>query len=235
MLSVAVCDDEELFCRQIGEYVHTLADSLQIAVEMEAYTSAEALLARKKAPDILFLDIEIGEENGIATARRLRAGDGRDTVIVFMTNHIRYAPEGYKVQAYRYLLKPISYTQFCDEVSVIFRQAGRPTAFLVHTANGDSHVRPDDLRFIETEPGKRLMFHTRNDVLEASGTLTPWAKQLGENFFRIHSSFLLNLQDVKRVEKESVLLSGGEELPISRHRRKAFLEALSAFVKKERF
>lgn len=234
MLTVAICDDEAVFCQQIRDYVERLAGELQIPVQIRCYADADALLAQAQEPDVLFLDIQIGKDNGIAVAREIRERN-RNLVLIFMTNFIQYAVEGYTVQAFRYLLKPIDYTQFRDEVRVVFQELHKAEALAVHTAQGEHYVRPNEIRYIETEYGKRLKIHTDGAVLETSGTLSPWEKQLGADFFRVHSSFLLNMMDVRRLGRDTVLLSGGEEIPISKHRRKSFQDALTAYVKGEKF
>ena len=234
MLTVTICDDETVFCDQIRDYVLRLSEELQIPVSVQCFSDAQQLLQQTGEPDVLFLDIQIGKDNGIAVARQIREKN-RNLVLIFMTNFIQYAVEGYTVSAFRYLLKPIDYTQFRDEVAVVFQELHKAAALAVHTPQGEHYVRPNEIRFIETEYGKRLRIHTDSAILETSGTLSPWEKQLGGDFFRVHSSFLLNMMDVRRLGRDTVLLSGGEEIPISKHRRKSFQDALTAYVKGEKF
>ena len=89
------------------------------------------------------------------------------------------------------------------------------------------------IRYVETLYGKKLLFHTGNSAIEISGTLSPWEKKLGPGFFRVHSSFLVNMKEVRSIGHSVVTLSGGEELPISRYRKKEFQNALMRFASDE--
>ena len=230
MLQIAICDDEPAFCQQVAEYSEILAKSMEIPVSVSTYTMPMDLLSQSSLPDVLFLDIQMGEYNGIEIAREIRKRSS-NLVLIFMTNYIQYAVDGYTVQAYRYLLKPITYTQFCDEVRDVFTLRRKKEPHLIHTASGDYFLAAEDIRYIETSYGKKLLIHSNHGVLETNGTLSPWETKLGENFFRVHNSFLVNLKDIRKLETTSILLSGGELIPVSRHRRNALQSALMSFVR----
>ena len=230
MLQIAICDDEPAFCRQVAEYSERLSESLEIPVSISIYTSPMELLSRDSLPDVLFLDIQMGEYNGIEIAREIRKRSS-DLVLIFMTNYIQYAIEGYTVQAYRYLLKPITYTQFCDEVRDVFALRRKREPVPIHTASGDYFLAVEDIRYIETAYGKKLLIHSNQGILETNGTLSPWESVLGNNFFRVHNSFLVNMKDIRKLETNSIFLSTGECIPLSRHRRNALQSALMNYVR----
>ena len=226
MLTVAICDDEDVFCRQVEEYTLKLAESLNIPVSVNTYTDPEVLLNL----EILFLDIQLETHNGIDVAKIIRQRS-ESLVLIFMTNYIQYAVDGYTVQAYRYLLKPISYTQFHSEVQDVFISLERTATHVIHTADGDYYLKPSDIRYIETAYGKKLIIHSKKETIETYGTLSPWETELGNHFFRVHNSFLVNMGDIRHLGQNHVLLSAGEELPVSKHRRKALQNALMQYVK----
>jgi DNA-binding LytR/AlgR family response regulator len=109
-MNVLVCDDD----RQV---VDSVIESLKHQIEetntaSKFYGFSQPSQVNLSLPyDIALLDIDMGEINGIDFARKLRAENG-NIVIIFITNFIQYAPEGFEVQAFRYLLKPISSLSF---------------------------------------------------------------------------------------------------------------------------
>ena len=105
---IAVCDDSEADRRYLSGQVSHWAREAGHTAEIVAFDSAESFLfryAEKNDYDILLLDIEMGEMDGVTMAKTLRRGN--DTVqIVFITGYSEYIAEGYEVDALHYLMKP---------------------------------------------------------------------------------------------------------------------------------
>ena len=101
-MNLLVCDDDR---QDLDRITALLAGPCQeVGAKLMATTRPEEL-EDLSCFDLAFLDIDMKEMNGLTLARRLRAARP-DAVIVFITNFVQYAPEGYEVQAFRYLLKP---------------------------------------------------------------------------------------------------------------------------------
>ena len=105
-MRIAVCDDEERFRLDIKKHIDKIYNSLDVVVD--CFSGGKELIASFEARpyDLVFLDIEMPEMDGITLAKKLR--DMNDKIyIVFLTGHVEYALEGYEVNALRYLTKPI--------------------------------------------------------------------------------------------------------------------------------
>ena len=105
-MKIAVCDDESIFQEQLKTELEQYYRSLDVLVE--CYSSGEELLMdyAKKHHDIVFLDIEMEGMNGLQVARQLHEKN-RNLPIVLVTTHTELAMEGYEVQAFRFLSKPV--------------------------------------------------------------------------------------------------------------------------------
>jgi DNA-binding LytR/AlgR family response regulator len=181
--------------------------------------------------DVLLLDIEMERVSGMAAARRVRELDD-DVVIVFITNSPRYAVGGYEVQALSYLLKPVAYPAFAQEMDRVLAQlARRERRTLLFQADG-AHHRVDlaDIVYLETA-GHRVLIHTHTATHSVVSSLKALEAELdGAAFQRCNSGYLVNLAHVTGVEQSECRLRDGTVLPISRPKRKAFLAALAAHI-----
>ena len=107
MLRILLCDDDARMLDKIHSKVRETMDALGEKVSISKYTNADMIgTAALAAADLALLDVDLEKKdyNGVDLARRLRAAQP-DCVIVFITNYLDYAPEGYEVQAFRYVLK----------------------------------------------------------------------------------------------------------------------------------
>ncbi|HBF5972103.1 TPA: response regulator, partial [Clostridioides difficile] len=109
MIKIAICEDEKEQQELLKRYINQIFDALSVKCRLEVFNSGEELLeGYSKDTDVLLLDIQMGQINGIDTARKVRVLDDK-VEIIFITALIEYALEGYEVRAYRYLIKPVKY------------------------------------------------------------------------------------------------------------------------------
>ena len=136
--------------------------------------------------------------------------------------------ESYEVAALDYLVKPVSYPRFCRSLERACRRICQQAEHILTIKNNDGvfRLRAKDLVYVEVF-SHRLVLHTTAGVVSYSGTLAALEKDLGNGFFRCHSSFLINLEQVTRLDGADVVL-GSERLPVSKYRRKMLLAALAA-------
>ena len=107
MIHIAVCDDEEYFRLREKKLVGEYMEKRKYSYTIDTYSSGKEMLDAANVPlqyDIIFLDINMEELDGLETARRIREISAKVS-IVFVTAYITYALDGYKVNAVRYLLK----------------------------------------------------------------------------------------------------------------------------------
>lgn len=244
MFRIAICEDEKA---QI-EYLKKLVEQWQLMsgekVSMDAYSSAEQFLfeTEGKAPyDLLLLDIQMGQMNGVELARKVREQDAK-VKIVFLTGIKDYAIEGYEVGAIRYLLKPVKETelftlldQLCADAKeqkedyVLFQTGGMTNRVLfseILYAEADGHyvvlktVCKEDANREKTWKWKENI-SARSEELEAKG------------FFLLRRGLYVNLAKVEQIGKTECVLENGEVLPVSKARYQALNEAFITYYKGE--
>ena len=232
MLSIAVVDDEKNFsdalCRMIRRFAEKENTEVDITCFEDGIDIAEEFRSRW---DIIFLDIQMEHLDGLAAARRIRACD-KDVVLIFVTTMAQYAINGYEVDAFDYILKPLSYPQFELRMLKAVREVEKKKAhssIYLKKYSDVVKVSTDDILYIEVA-GHTLRYVTAGETYEKRATIGDAEKELtGLPFARCSLSFLVNLKRIDRVSGDTVIL-GQHQLPISRNRRKEFLQAFSDYL-----
>ena len=230
-MRVAVVEDEKEQREQLQTYITQYAQEAGMSIEVELFPSGRELLEGYSSKyDVILLDIEMPEIDGMETARQIRTQD-EEVVLMFVTNLAQYAINGYGVGALDFVLKPVNYYTF----SVRFARA---IARARQRENGQILLNlPDCVRKINTQQiyyvevqNRMLHYHTEEGEFVLRGTMQQAEQQLERyHFVRCNHWYLVNLRHVTELRRDTVLV-GETELEISRRNRKAFLTALTAYV-----
>ncbi len=232
-LKIVVCDDDAETAAAVAGYARRLCDELGCPAEVDAYTDGSLLLdAWPAGVDFLFLDVEMPLVSGMEVAREVRARDSR-VAIVFVTSFDRYAVKGYEVGAYRYLLKPLPYERFAEEMAPTFRCAIRERSPHVYLkSEGTVYcLRPYEILYVETRRNHRIAAHLADRQIEAYGTMAQMETLFADaSFFKCHASYLVNLACVASFAPDALVMDDGASIPVSKHRRRALKEAFLAYA-----
>ena len=231
MIRIALVEDEAEVRAQLQGYVqrHTRQYGTEFAVT-EFADGMELLDDYRPVYDVLFLDVEMKHLDGMETARRVRELD-KDVIIVFITNMAQYAIGGYAVGALDYVLKPVPYFAFSQQLqkAVARLQARQKTFLTVPVEGGLRRVDVASLYYLESD-GHKVRLYAEDGAITAPGTLKSFEEKLADKpFARCNSGYLVNLAQVMGVQQNMVQV-GPYELQISRPKKKAFMEALTDYI-----
>ena len=232
MLSIAVVDDEQAFSDALCQMIRQFAAKQHIEVSITCFQDGIDIAEDFRSKwDIIFLDIQMKLMDGLAAARRIRACDS-DVVLIFVTTMAQYAINGYEVDAFDYILKPLSYPQFEIRMNKAVKEVEKKKAhsyICLKKYSDIVKVSTDDILYIEVA-GHTLRYITAGETYERRATIGDAEKELeGLPFARCSLSFLVNLKRVDRVSGDSVFVAE-HELPISRNRKKEFLQAFTDYL-----
>ncbi|MCM1309362.1 MAG: LytTR family DNA-binding domain-containing protein [Butyrivibrio sp.] len=226
-MKIAVCDDEGLFVKKIYKYLWDQQDC-----SVECFTSPLELLEKYRAGeryDVLFLDIIMEPLNGIELAKKIREQDRR-TVIVFLTVALEYAPSGYEVDAFRYLLKPVTEKSILDTMREIREKFYVSRTLRVRTPECEMLIHTEELHYLEAD-NKECVLHYMGDSIAVRKSLSDIEKQLPTRlFFRIHRKYIVNFSRVREFDDKKLTLDCGKTLPLSRRRSAEFCNALNRYI-----
>ncbi len=230
MIRIAIVEDEALYAGQLQEYLQQYEKEHGEEFEITVYTDGDGIVSKYRSQfDIILMDIEMKFMDGMSAAEEIRRVDA-EVVIIFITNMTQYAIRGYAVDALDYVLKPVSYFAFSKRLErAISRMKKRESrVILVNIKGGRVRLNIANIYYVESQ-GHTLILHTILGNYETSCTMKEMEEKLaGMNFCRGNKGYLINLQHVDGVQDGCAVI-GGEQLTLSRARRKEFMEALTAY------
>lgn len=214
---IAICDDCDVDRQYILNMVTLWGERSGHIVHIDAFSSAENFLfhyAEESDYDILLLDIEMGEMDGVTMAKKLRKEN--DTVqIVFITGYSDYILEGYEVAALHYLMKPAKTEKLCAVLDRAAQKLAKNEKVLNFEVAGEMiRVPIYQIRYADVF-GNYVTIHASSDVT-VKMTLSELEKQLDERFYRAGRSCIVNLSQISRVTKAEIKLSDGTAIPLPR-------------------
>ena len=236
-MKIAICDDEIYFAGKLREIQLQYLEERHIDFEIKLFSSGREFVELRVEMlqyQIIFLDINMKQMDGIETAKNVRAYT-EESFVIFVTAYIDYSLEGYQVGASRYILK--NNLNFREQIyecmdAITKKMKCFLTRKIFRFQEGEKKIRIENILYIESKLHK-LEFNILEHGLATYtmyGTLNELENELEEYpFLRIHQSFLVNLKYIKCVTGYKVVLSNGQELTVPRARYKTVKDTFIAY------
>ena len=229
-MRVAICDDD----RESRARLRSLIKQQEPDCEVACFDTGKRLLEARQHFDILLLDIQMEDMRGIEVARVLRINRER-TIVIFVTALKEYAAEAFEVEAFNYLLKPLEPERFCR----VFEDACREVKRLESAGGGQLFfqtktrsfvVQKDEILYVESLR-RKVEIHTQRENIIVYATMKGLAERLGEEFFRCHRGYLVNLAYVAEYGTGTIQLQNGETVYLAREKYTEFVKAYTRYLK----
>ena len=216
MIKIAICDDEAVFRRQILECCSEYCKREQIEYDIKEFSTGKELIKAKESADILFLDVQMPETDGIGVKEHLKSIKS-NIKILFISSYPESMREAFGGNVFGFLEKPLKYKEFAEKMGEILEALEVDSRFIVCKSDyGEKKVYLREIVYIEAY-GKYSKVHVRgvdNYILEEK-SISKYEDELGEDFVRCHKSYIVHLLYVQSV-KERIKLIKGKELPVGR-------------------
>ncbi len=213
----AICDDEATVIEYVSAIVTDWAKENGHDIRLCPFSSGESFLFSYEDEndyDILLLDIEMGQMDGVSLAKTIRKKN--ETVqIVFITGYSEYIAEGYEVSALHYLMKPVKKEKLYEVLNRAAEKIQKNERMLILEISGETIRVPfHEIRYIDVN-SNYITIHGKEEYT-VKKTLGDIQKELDERFFKVGRSSIVNLNMVQRVTKTDAYLSDGSIIPLPR-------------------
>ena len=234
MIRIAICDDESQFVDQIHGILLSREKQLPVPIHISTYTDSGQLLydLEEKVPfDLLFLDIEMPEINGMSLAAVIRR-QLPVSLIVFITSHTQYAVKAFELSVFRYI--PKSEIETClplalqDACRLLIQNCS--VCYLIESSRRLIKISVNDIFYIYKNQ-KYAVIVTENEEYPVRKTLDQVLKELcqeneNQSFQMAERGYIVNLFHVKRMEENEVVLDHGFVIPVSRRHARELRSAM---------
>lgn len=247
MLKVLIVDDEENVRAALSQMLHHYCDDTYFAGGYSNIPDAVRAIKENK-PDVLLLDVEIGEESGFDIFKHVPYPDFK---VIFITAYQQYAVQAFRFAALDYLLKPVDPDQLSKAINKAFDAMDREKFSMkiasffqnvesltnkakriaLKTAENIHIVNLNDIMYCESEGNYTTFFMADKSRIMVSQTLGDYEDLFNEyGFIRTHKSFLINLQFIKRYEKGEggkIILNDNTNIPVATRKKEQVVQLLS--------
>lgn len=237
-MRIAICDDNQLCIQNIEQYLERLRE---LDFEYDIFYDGESLLKQYSEQgyiyDAVFLDMELGNNklNGINIANKIRSMDSQ-VVIVFITNHKKYAIDSFVCEPFRFLVKPVDFEEFKTLFLKILEKIEKNNTTLSFK-KGRQRIRLlyEDILFLQSID-HRTCIQTKTEVYDAYIPLSDLINRLNSNIFvQVHRSYVININYISSVLKNKVFVRGySHSIPVSNKYKKDFERKVILLEERER-
>lgn len=230
MLNIGICDDGREICAAMEEQILRYAKEKGITVETKVWYTGEGLcdyVRQGGIVDILFLDIELFQMSGIEAAGFIRERlEDRRMQIIYISGKASYALQLFKTQPLDFLIKPVSEEAVFEALTLAVKILQRDTEKFEYRNGRDYYyISCGEILYFASE-GRKIKIMTLRGEKEFYGKMKDLSGRLPEGFLIIHQSYAVNKAHVLRYTYETVELTDGTVLTISKAHRRQVRENL---------
>lgn len=235
-MRIAICDDNIEYIETIEKYL----DELNMPnIEHDVFVSGEDLIKAYEHGngdyDALFLDMEMGELDGIETANRIRKID-RHLVIVFVTSHTQYMQRSFECTPFRFLIKPLQIKDFkkiLNEVRIKLNDFPETFIFLENKIR--TRIYCSDIMFFESSSHWILIYTRDGNVHKIRKSMSELLNSVDAGTFtRVHRAFVVNLSHIYKIAETKILVHNYDKaIPLSKTHKKELIEAFMNYKERK--
>lgn len=229
-MKIAIVEDDRQTQVYIQKLIESSAKELNENIIIDIFSDGLEFIDQFNSEyNIIYLDIEMKFLDGMKTAEKIREVDS-EVLIVFITNYSQMAIEGYSVDATDFLLKPLNQFTFHEHFKKIIKKlkfTDKP--FHLKISGAIIRISQNSILYIESN-GHYLDVVTVDEKYTIIDTLKTTETKLDPfQFFRCSNSHIVNFDYIKKFDKNTVYIKD-KELPISRSRKKEFLDRFTHYL-----
>lgn len=226
-IKVVICDNDKLIHHKIEAYIKKYEDGMELESLISHCYSGKEYINQKEICDILFLGSSLSDYDGIQTGRELRKRGDKCQIIMIVECEKR-AAEAFEIEVSRLLVKPFSYDIFSKYYSDVIKKIPlMEQKIKVKAQYGYTYISASQIEYMCTY-GNYVKIHLLDGkIFEQNKSLSKFVRELGNlSFVKCHQSFCVNINYIKGVEINHLVMTSGAKISVSREGKKSIVEAL---------
>ena len=241
MLKIGICDDDQLIQKQIGNAISNYLSIRNYEFELFFYSIGSDLLSACNKIDFsfIFLDIDLGKDNGVNIAKSIRSIQNKPINIVFVTSYPEYQTKVLSIHTFDYLIKPIVNLQIYNVLDDLlfwndFEMNHIRDRIRFKTIHGLITLYVDEILYFEYK-NRRVDIVTQNTVYHMYDKIKNIASLMNKyDFISPHAAYVINMREINKYLKSQniIIMSDGNEIPISQLKAKMFRNKYMAYINK---
>lgn len=234
MLKIGLCEDNEIQHNQILSFLETISlpkHSINSFYKgNDLYNSIQEAMKDKEPYDIVIMDIDLPDGNGIKFSKQINVFSPH-TIIIYMTSYEDYVSDVYDTEHIYFILKK-NYQKYLPHALSLANDAlnkQRRASLKIFWNKEEYNILQKDIFYMERKL-RTTFIVTPTHIYPTSEKLEDLLKRLGETFAMSHRSFIVNLKMVQEITKDSALLVDGTSIPISRRYYSAVKDKINNLI-----
>ncbi len=234
MLKIALCDDEAIIRETSQSFIINHLEKEGILATVDCYESAESLLQSSIDYQLYILDIDMPEMDGMTLASKLKM-EQPSALIIFVTSHEEMVYSAFEVKAFRFIPKSFDQCKLTAALNDAVKELDaieKDTLTIEILHRRLLKIPFKEIYFIETL-GRKLLIHSKTETYSVNLRMKEIEEQLNPKiFFRLHTSFIVNLEHILKYDAKEVTLVNGTIIQMSRLKFKDFKTSYVQYLKK---
>lgn len=217
-MRLAICDDEVASQEKIVSCVEDYITERKTDIEYEVFDRCAELESSIDGFDVFVLDYMMPETDGLAFARKIREKYDESKAVIFVTSFPEIVYDTFEVRTLRFLLKPLEKAKFFEAIDAYVQKNVCNKHIVFKNDEETNVINISDIFYFEVA-GKELYVCLEKEQIVCHRSISSVEEEMiPKGFFRVHRSYLVNLDKVKSFDKKTLELVNGERLPISARR-----------------
>lgn len=229
-MKIVICDDNKKYVDEVKHIAESFFANTTIDFEIDTYYCSQEIYNSNKAYNIAFLDIKMKPFSGIDIAKKLKAINPH-IIIFIITSYNKYLDEAMDLNVFRYIQKPID----AERVKAGLEKAlecidDNIIQFYLKDGKATRHLFSSDIIYIETV-GRSTKVVTIDNVYFSDNKIDFWKEKLIASFFyKVHKSFIVNMNYVTEYKRDSVVLLKKHIIPIAYRKQSEFRKVFLNYI-----
>lgn len=232
-MKIAICDDDKIFLSELKDKIYEYSNSNNWESVIDVFENGLDLVNSKTKYNLIILDYQMNEIDGLETAKLLRTGINKLTCIIFLTSYPDISIPAYSVDTYRFVVKTTLYEGLYNALDDFRNMLETDYNISIKSQNETITINTKDIVFIEVQ-NKYCFIHLHNgEMITTKITLASLENEIpSTHFYRIHKSYIINFRYVVARGNNFVKVQNHQQLlPISRNYYSKFKQQYYNYLK----